>query len=116
MSRAMRYPRNSRSVFALVLLLVAIPSMGKEPPAVKGQTAWKEIDRLISELKLQEASARLDEALPELLKAGDDSWMRALVRGAQLRAGSAEPEEAVRFLKSHPWPEGWRERAVLSLF
>jgi uncharacterized protein YfaS (alpha-2-macroglobulin family) len=108
--------RNARAVFALILLVFAIPSMGKEPPVVKEQAAWKEIDRLISELKLQEASARLDELLPELRKAGDDSWMRALVRGTQLRAASAEPEEAVRFLKSQEWPEGRRERAVLSLF
>lgn len=79
-------------------------------------TPWKEIDRLISELKLQEASARLDELLPELRKAGDDSWMRALVRGTQLRAATAEPEEAVRFLRSQTWPDGRRERAVLSLF
>lgn len=109
--------RQARVLFAaLVLLLFAIPSTGKEPPSVKDQAAWKEIDRLISELKLQEATARLDELLPRFREAGDDSWMRALVRGAQLRVNSAEPEEAVRFLKSQPWPEGRRERAVLSLF
>lgn len=113
----MRYSQNSRAVFAaLVLLLFAIPSMGKEPSRVTDKAAWKEIDRLISELKLQEASARLDELLPALRQAGDDSWMRALVRGAQLRVNIAAPEEAVRFLKSQPWPEGRRERAVLSLF
>ncbi len=83
---------------------------------MKDQAAWKEIDKLISELKLREASARLDELLPELRKSGDDAWMRGLVRAAQLRAGSAQPEEAVRFLKSQPWPEGRRERAVVSLF
>jgi hypothetical protein len=110
----MRYARRfTRVTAALVFLLYAVPSMAKEPPAV---TPWKEIDQLISELKLQEASARLDELLPELRKAGDDSWMRALVRGTQLRAASAEPEEAVRFIRSQTWPGGRRERAVLSLF
>ncbi len=114
----MRYARRFTRVTAAfaVLLLYAVPSMAKEPPAVKDQGPWKEIDRLISELKLQEASTRLDEALPELRKAGDDSWMRALVRGTQLRAATAEPEEAVRFIRSQTWPDGRRERAVLSLF
>ncbi|MFL6200494.1 MAG: alpha-2-macroglobulin family protein [Thermoanaerobaculia bacterium] len=78
---------------------------------------WQEIDRLIGELKLQEAAQRLDEMLPAIRKAGDaDEITRALVRGAQLRAGSAEPGEAVRFLQSQPWPEGRRQHAVLSLF
>lgn len=78
---------------------------------------WTEIDRLIKELKLQEAARRLDEMLPAIRESGDaEEITRALVRGAQLRAGSAEPAEAVRFLQSQPWPEGRRQRAVLSLF
>ncbi|HWM94449.1 MAG TPA: MG2 domain-containing protein [Thermoanaerobaculia bacterium] len=81
------------------------------------QAAWKEIDRLISELKLQEAVQRLDELLPALREAGDEeAYARALIRGAQLRAGSAEPGEAVRFLQSQLWPENRRQRAVLSVF
>ncbi|HET9227350.1 MAG TPA: MG2 domain-containing protein [Thermoanaerobaculia bacterium] len=78
---------------------------------------WKEIDRLIKELKLQEASQRLDELLPEIRESGDaEELTRALVRGAQLRANIAEPGEAVRFLQSQPWPEDRQQRAVLSLF
>jgi hypothetical protein len=78
---------------------------------------WQEIDRLIKEYKLQEAAQRLDEMLPAIRKAGDaEEITRALVRGAQLRASSAEPGEAVRFLQTQPWPEGRRQHAVLSLF
>lgn len=78
---------------------------------------WKEIDRLIEELKLQKAAQRLDGMLPAIRESGDEEeWTRALIRGAQLRANIAEPGEAVRFLQSQPWPEGRRQRAVLSLF
>ncbi|MEA2560342.1 MAG: alpha-2-macroglobulin [Acidobacteriota bacterium] len=81
------------------------------------KSAWTEIDRLIKELKLQEAMHRLDEILPAIRESGDaEEITRALVRGSQLRAGSAEPGEAVRFLQSQPWPEGRQQRAVLSLF
>ncbi|HWN45501.1 MAG TPA: hypothetical protein VNW71_24960, partial [Thermoanaerobaculia bacterium] len=78
---------------------------------------WTEIDRLIEELKLQEAAKRLDEILPAIRESGDaEEITRALVRGAQLRANIAEPAEAVRFLQGQPWPEDRRQRAVLSLF
>ncbi|HVG09006.1 MAG TPA: alpha-2-macroglobulin family protein [Thermoanaerobaculia bacterium] len=81
------------------------------------KSAWTEIDRLIKELKLQEAMQRLDEILPAIRKSGDaEEVTRALVRGAQLRASIVEPAEAVRFLQTQPWPEGRRQRAVLSLF
>ncbi len=81
------------------------------------KSAWQEIDRLIEELKLQEAKHLLDEILPAIRESGDEEQLaRALIRGSQLRADSAEPGEAVRFLQSQPWPEGRRERAVLSLF
>src|ERR1044071_3501976 len=100
--------------FVLLVLLV-LPAVASA--AVNRKAAWQEIDRLIEELKLQEASQRLDELLPAIREAGDaEEITRALVRGAQLRAGSAEPAEAVRFLQSQPWPEGRRQRAVLSLF
>lgn len=95
-------------VLSVLLVLSAVASAAVD---------WKEIDRLIKELKLQEAAKRLDELLPEIRKSGNEEELtRALVRGAQLRANIAEPGEAVRFLQSQPWPEARRERAVLSLF
>ncbi len=129
MNRALRLALVA-AVFLVALLIVpglpgfapvfAVASVEKEA-AVTDKAGWTEVERLIKELKLREASARLDAMLPGIVKGGnDDELMRALVRGAQLRAGSGQPEEAVRFLQAQEqakaWPEGKRERAVLSLF
>src|SRR5215210_4139490 len=118
----MSRPLSLRPVLAvlavlLVLMATALAWPAKEASAVDRKTAWKEIDRLISELKLQEAKERLDELLPAIRAASDEEeWTRALIRGAQLRANAVEPAEAVRFLQSQPWPEGKRQRAIVSLF
>src|SRR4026208_881092 len=102
-----------RRVLFVLSVLWVLPSQALASPAMD----WQEIDRLIDEMKLQEAAQRLDEMLPAIRQPGDaEEIPRALVRGAQLRAASAEPGEAVRFLQSQPWPEGRRQHAVLSLF
>src|SRR5688500_12643198 len=109
----------SRSLFVLSVLcvLLVLPSGALGSTAVDRKASWTEIDRLIKELKLQEAVKRLDEILPAIRESGDaEEITRALVRGAQLRANIAESGEAVRFLQSQPWPEERRQRAVLSLF
>src|SRR5689334_15398643 len=108
----------SRSL-SLRLVLAVLAVFGVLPSAALASTPvdWKEIDRLIKDYKLQEAAQRLDEMLPAIRKSGDEEEItRALIRGSQLRASSAEPAEAVRFLQSQPWPQGKRPRAVLSLF
>lgn len=118
MSRSLSLSARVLALFLVLLGLVAAAEVGsppKEAPAV--QAAWKEIDRLIDEDKLQEASARLDELLDALQKAGDDAaWTRALLRAAQLRAAIGQPEAAVRFLQTRPWPEDRQQRAIVSLF
>lgn len=81
------------------------------------QAAWKEIDRLIDEDKLNEATARLDELLPVLRKSEDDAgWRRALILATQLRISSEHPEGGIRFLREQSWPEDRQQRAILSLF
>src|SRR5215212_2038667 len=104
-------------VLCVLCVLLVLPSAAVASPAMDRKAAWTEIDHLIKELKLQEAAHRLDEILPAIRESGDaEEITRALVRGSQLRAASAEPGEAVRFLQSQPWPEGRQQRAVLSLF
>src|SRR5687768_15220173 len=106
----------SLSVLCVLCVLLVLPSSGALGSTAVDQR-WQEIDRLIKELKLQEALQRLDEILPAIRESGDaEEITRALIRGAQLRANIAEPAEAVRFLQSQPWPEERRQRAVLSLF
>ncbi len=100
--------RRVLAVLAVLGVLGVLPSDAAD---------WQEVDRLIGEFKLREAAQRLDELLPQIRKGGDEEELtRALLRGSQLRAASAEPAEAVRFLQGQAWPQGRRQRAVLSLF
>ena len=78
---------------------------------------WKEIDRLVGEQKLEEASKVAAELLAAARAAGDtEGWTRGLVSEVQLRIGLHGYETAVRFLKEQPWPQDPRSQAVLSLF
>ena len=78
---------------------------------------WAEVERLIADEKLEEASKKVEVLLAEARAAGDEEeWTRALVRAAQLRIGLREVEGAVRFLQEEPWPQGTVHRAVLDLF
>ena len=86
-------------------------------PAASGVSGWTEIDRLIDEQKLSEASQKVD-ALLRAAKARKDEaeWTKALIRAVQLRTGLHGYETAVRFLKDEPWPPGLLARATLDLF
>ena len=100
--------RRVLAVLAVLGVLGVLPSDAAD---------WQEVDRLIEEFKLREAAQRLDELLPRIRDGGDEEELtRALIRGSQLRAASSEPGEAVRFLQGQEWPQGHRQRAVLSLF
>lgn len=114
-------------VFAVLLgLFSAQPSRATPPiqaPSPEDMTApgtasWADVDRLISEDKLEEASKKLESLLEEARAAGDEEdWMRALVQTAQLRMMALHKVEgAVRFLKERPWPPGAFSRSVLDLF
>jgi len=86
-------------------------------PAATTPPSWKEVDRLVSEQKFEEASRAID-ALLQSAKARKDSaeWTKALIRSVQVRTGLHGYETAVRFLKDEPWPPDLLSRAALELF
>jgi alpha-2-macroglobulin len=92
---------------------------GKDDPAVDVDrtVAWKEIDRLVAEQKLEEASAATAKVLAAARAAGDsDDWARALIQETQLRMALHGYATAVRFLREEPWPPDPLYRAALNLF
>jgi hypothetical protein len=113
------------------LALTAAPGQEKRPVATSPRRtptpapaaarpapiSWKEVDRLVSEQKFEEASRAVD-ALLQSAKARKDSadWTKALIRSVQLRTGLHGYETAVRFLKDEPWPTDLLSRAALELF
>lgn len=97
----------------------ATKKRGESPKAVVPgmPTTWKEIDRLVSEQKLEQASKLLLELLRSAQKRKDEpEWTRALIREVQLRIALHGYETAVRFLKEEAWPEGLLHRTALELF
>jgi len=95
------------------------PSRGaRRSVAIQSGTAdWKEVDRLVSEQKFDEAQKKVDAILAAAQKRGDEeNWARALVRHAQLEIGLHGYETAVRFLKENKWPSGLLSRVTLDLF
>jgi hypothetical protein len=97
---------------------VAVRRAGPAYTPTPGAAAdWKEIDRLIEQQKLAEASAKAEAILQRAIRAKDeDEWTRALVRCVQLRTGLHGYETAVHFLKEQPWPEGLLPRVTLELY
>ncbi len=81
------------------------------------QPAWQEIDKLISEQKMQEALQRVIAIRDAARQAGDqENWTRALIRQAQLETALSGFETAVRTLKDQPWPDQPLYRSILNLF
>jgi len=79
--------------------------------------SWKEVDRLVSEQKFEEASRVIDTLLQSAEARKDSSeWTKALIRSVQVRTGLHGYETAVRFLKDEPWPQDLLSRAALELF
>ena len=78
---------------------------------------WAEIEKLVTEGRLEEAQPKLEKLLVEARTAGDEeTWTRALVRAAILRAQLGKLEGAARFLKEQPRPVGAVHRAVVDLY
>ncbi|HEV2064148.1 MAG TPA: MG2 domain-containing protein, partial [Thermoanaerobaculia bacterium] len=78
---------------------------------------WKEIDRLVSDQKFEEAANAAARRREAAQKAGDEAdWTKALIREVQLRTGLHGYETAVRFLKDQPWPQGLLSKTALELF
>ena len=79
--------------------------------------AWKEIDRLLGEQKLQEAADRLAPLVASARAAGDEAtWAKALVRQSQVRTALGGLETAVAEMKAAAWPAGATARAAVELY
>ena len=84
---------------------------------VTGGDPWKEVERLVSEQKFEEAAGRVGKIREAARAAGDEAnEAKALVREVQLRTALHGYETAVRFLKDQPWPQGLLPRTTLRLF
>ena len=82
-----------------------------------GAATWKEVERLVSEQKLEEASQRVAKIREAARASGDEAEeAKALVREVQLRTGLHGYETSVRFLKDQPWPKALLPRTALRLF
>ena len=97
------------------------PSAQKEVvttrPSVAGEDAWKEIQKLVDEQKLQGALDRVVVLREEAAKRADEAaWTRGLVQETQLRTALHGYETAVRALKGQPWPSGLTARGTLDLY
>lgn len=106
------------SFAALSQTRTAAKNQGRSTDSMNQQTPdWAQVEKLISDQKLQEAMEAAEKILIAAQKSGNQSeWTRALIKEVQLRTGLHGYETAVRFLKEQPWPEGWLNRAVLNLF
>src|SRR6185503_869519 len=67
--------------------------------------AWKEVDRLQNEQKMQAALDLATKIREEAQKKADaPEWARGLIRETQLRMSLHGYETSVRFLRETPWP------------
>jgi len=104
------------ALLAAALSLATLAALAQKkvtpPPA-----SWKEVDRLVSEQKLEEASKAAAAIRAGARARGDsDAETKALVREVQLRQALHGYETSVRFLREEPWPKTPRAQAVLNLF
>ncbi len=82
-----------------------------------GPPTWKEVERLVSEQKFEEAAASAGKIREAARAAGNEAnEAKALVREVQLRTALHGYETSVRFLKDQPWPKGLLPRTTLRLF
>ena len=92
------------------------PRSARPEPAAKSSDPWKEIDRLVSEQKLDAAAEAVGKLREKAKQAGDEArWTKALVRETELRIALHGYETAVRFLKDQLWPKDALSRVALQL-
>lgn len=89
----------------------------KVPATMNPTAAWKEIDRLLDEQKLQAAADLLGPLIESSRAAGDEpNWAKALVRQSQVATALGGLETAVEQLKAEEWPPGSPARAAVELY
>src|SRR5512140_222026 len=82
-----------------------------------GTPAWKEIERLVSEQKFEEAAGKVGNIREAARASGDEAdEAKALVREVQLRTALHGYETSVRFLTDQHWPQSLLPRTTLRLF
>ena len=92
-------------------------AVAPRPTPAGAPADWKDIDRLVSEQKFEEAAGLTAKRREAAQRAGDEAdWTKALIREVQLRTGLHGYETAVRFLKEQPWPQGLLSQTALELF
>jgi uncharacterized protein YfaS (alpha-2-macroglobulin family) len=103
---------------ALVLVAGGAIAVARPGALVTGDSpTWKEVERFVSEQKLDEAAGRVGKIRAAARAAGDEAnEAKALVREVQLRTALHGYETSVRFLKDQPWPQGLIPRTTLRLF
>ncbi|HVT61301.1 MAG TPA: MG2 domain-containing protein [Thermoanaerobaculia bacterium] len=114
-------------LLGLLCLLGAVAAPAPSPPAPPKKAAhqeqaaakdpWTEVDRLIDQQKLEQASTLIEALLAGAEKRGDEAaWARALVRRAAVRIGLGGFETAVQQLREARWPSGVLARTELDLY
>ncbi len=126
MTRTNTSPRAPALAVALVLAaafaLLPLSHADQEPVGEAAavtdfDAAWAEVDRLISEQKLEAASKQAERIHQAAGEAGDaEELTRALIKVVQLRTALHGYETSVRFLREKEWPEDPLSRSVLELF
>src|SRR5262249_11690564 len=87
------------------------------PDAAAPAPSWAEVDALVKDQRLAEASKKVDRILESARARRDEAdWTKALVRSLQLRIALGEYETAVRFVKEQAWPPGLLAQTTLDLF
>ncbi|MGB5295211.1 MAG: hypothetical protein WBP34_09700, partial [Thermoanaerobaculia bacterium] len=81
------------------------------------ETAWKEVEELVADQRLEAAFSKVQEALRAARESGNEQeWTKALIESANLRIALHGFEDAVRYLKDQPWPDSELHRSLLQLF
>jgi len=97
--------------FACALALAQSASERPRPEA------WKTVDELVKEQKLEAAAVKAAELREAAHARGDaEDWARGLITEMKLRGALHGYETAVRFLKEQPWPEAPLARTELDLY
>ncbi len=113
----MRVRRIGLGMSVVVWLCMVFMTPGLAAASSQWDAAWAEVERLVSEDKLAEASPKVEMLLDRARAAGDEEmWTRALLRATQLRTALHKPEQAVLFLWEEPWPPGAVHRVALHLY
>jgi len=91
-------------------LLLTLSLLGQTP-------SWAQIDKLVSEQKLEAAAVEAEKRLTAAKAGGDElEHARALIKVTQLRISLGGYETAVKRLREEPWPKGQLGQDAVNLY